>query len=146
MSSRDIVPLSLALRQYTSSIASEPSGTGLVGLIVFLHCSLFWSVLYPTIPSLRPTALSYATGGVVATPTGSGVASQTYGAGSDKRTTSKSLSSGKEMEIDEIPLRPITSREGNYTSVTASRDLDAARGGAGTGGVEIMHEVKVDRY
>ncbi|KAK3076061.1 hypothetical protein LTR53_000001 [Teratosphaeriaceae sp. CCFEE 6253] len=115
----DIVLLGLVVSQYSSSARSNSSGTGLVGFIVSLDSLLCWDLIYPTIPCLRPTALSYATGGVKAT-IGSDSGSRTYNTSHNERRSTELFSQSKKLETDEVPLRPMASREGNQTSVAAS--------------------------
>ncbi|KAK3646443.1 hypothetical protein LTR56_008541 [Elasticomyces elasticus] len=101
-----------------------PSGTGLVGFLVFLDASLCWNLIYPTIPCLRPTALSYATGGVKATM-GSTSASRSHNLSNNERRTTGMFSQSKRLETDEVPLRPLDSRDDQHTSsVAASNEGD----------------------
>ncbi|KAK3113091.1 hypothetical protein LTR53_009939 [Teratosphaeriaceae sp. CCFEE 6253] len=116
----DLVLLGIVISQYTHSFPSKPSGTGLVGFLVSLDSSLCWTLIYPTIPCLRPTALSYATGGVKAT-VGSNSASRSYNIShpSSHRTT-ELFSQSKRLDTDEVPLRPVVAdAEGNHTNVAA---------------------------
>ncbi|KAK5678204.1 hypothetical protein LTS10_009374 [Elasticomyces elasticus] len=120
----DLVLLSFASSQYSSSIPNSPSGTGLVGFLVFLDASLCWNLIYPTIPCLRPTALSYATGGVKATM-GSTSASRSHNLSNNERRTTGMFSQSKKLETDEVPLRPLDSRDDQHTSsVAASNEGD----------------------
>ena len=122
MECRDLVLLCLVISQYTSSMRNKPSGTGLVGFLVFLNSSLCWNLISPTIPCLRPTALSYATGGVKAT-IGSSSASRSYNISNNERRSTGIFSQSKILQTDEMPLRPIASRsERNHTSVAPSNE------------------------
>lgn len=109
------------ISQYPSSIRNKPSGTGLVEFLVFLDSSLCWNLIYPTIPCLRPTALSCATGGVKATMKSTS-ASRSHNISDNERRSAGLFSQSKKLETDEVPLRPMASREGNYTSVAASNE------------------------
>ena len=135
IASRDFIPIGFIIWQSSSSFSNAPSGTGLVGFIVALHSSLCWDLIYPTIPCLRPTALSYATGGLKDTGQGSSGGSRGYPGGyasGHSRRANKSgtfpSSHSKGMDADEVPLRPIPSREGHYASASAGYEGDGASG------------------
>ncbi|KAK0258365.1 hypothetical protein LTR91_026580, partial [Friedmanniomyces endolithicus] len=105
----DFVFFSLIIWQYTFSSRHRSSGVGLVGFLVSLNASLCWNLIYPTIPCLRPTALSYATGGVKAS-SGSRSSTRNYDVSHSFRGNYARFSEGRQMEGDEIPLRPIDSQ------------------------------------
>lgn len=148
---RDFVPVALAIWLYTSSIHDGSSGTGLVNFLTALEASLCWDLIYPTIPCLRPTALSYATGGVKATQTRGGSSrTPTYGISHGSRNHTGQFSSSKQLETDELPLRPIASREGNYTSVGVSNEdtsesTHTTYAPAGSGSIQVRQEVEISR-
>lgn len=153
----DIIPLTLTIWRYTTSINSSPSGTGLVGFLVCLHSSLCWNLLYPIIPALRPIALSYATRGAALTPKGTAMGgfngyskggSHVYSNNMSRSGNGRSFAHAKKLDIDEIPLRTINSSEGHHTSIGAGSndeegDVDSTRGMQNTRTIQVTQEFEI---
>jgi len=83
--------------------------------------------------------------------TGSNSESRTHGISHNSRSNTSVFSSPKKQETDEVPLRTIGSREGNYTSITSiaasneEEEEEAATGDApfGKQTIQVKQEYKV---